>query len=184
MGEEDFLPDREELEIQQRIQNESQISLTMKPDEQVRVSLEIGGKMFKYDLPVVNEPIEFRSKKALAVMDEIVENTPVQNLYEVLDVDKDTAFESFIIKHHQTFNNEVDMYGDIQKAGDSNLKVLEFGIPIPYDLIKDETKMKRIRSNFRFNQDIPGAIELVHPNKFLPSKLTLCFTYHLTRLQI
>jgi len=44
---------------------------------------------------------------------------------EELDCDKDTAFESFIIKHHQTFNNEVDMYGDIQKAGDSQLKVSE-----------------------------------------------------------
>jgi len=46
-----------------------------------------------------------------------------------LDCDKDTAFESFIIKHHQMFNNEVDMYGDIQKAGDSKLKVR------PFDLI-------------------------------------------------
>lgn len=44
---------------------------------------------------------------------------------EELDCDKDTAFESFIIKHHQTFNNEVDMYGDIKKAGDSQLKVSE-----------------------------------------------------------
>jgi len=31
--------------------------------------------------------------------------------------------------------------------------------------------MKRIRSMFRVNTDIPGALELVHPNKFLPSKL-------------
>ena len=62
------------------------------------------------------------------------------------------------------------MYGDLQKAGDSQLKVLEFGTPIPFDFVKDEEKMKRVRSMFRFNQDIPGAIELVHPNKFLPSK--------------
>ena len=32
---------------------------------------------------------------------------------EELEVDKDTAFESFIIKMNQSFNNEVDMYGDI-----------------------------------------------------------------------
>ena len=42
-----------------------------------------------------------------------------QALMEELECDKDTAFESFIIKMNQTFNNEVDMYGDIQKAGDS-----------------------------------------------------------------
>ncbi len=47
---------------------------------------------------------------------------------EELDCDKDTAFESFIIKHHQTFNNEVDMYGDIQRAGDSQLKVSQITI--------------------------------------------------------
>ena len=33
----------------------------------------------------------------------------------------------------------------------------------------DETSMKTVRGLFRFNQDIPGAIELVHPNKFLPN---------------
>jgi len=46
-------------------------------------------------------------------------NTAMMQLMEELDCDKDTAFESFIIKHHSTFNNEVDMYGDIQKAGES-----------------------------------------------------------------
>ena len=71
----------------------------------------------------------------------------------------------------QKFNNEVDMYGDIKRAGDSQLKVLEFGTPIPYEVIEDPDSMKRIRSMFRVNTDIPGALELVHPNKFLPSKL-------------
>ena len=61
------------------------------------------------------------------------------------------------------------MYGDIKKAGESNLRVLEFGIPIPFELIDDKPQMKLIRSYARFNKDIPGAMELVHPNKFLPS---------------
>ena len=47
---------------------------------------------------------------------------------------------------------------------------MEFGTPIPFDFVKNEEIMKRVRGNFRFNEDIPGAIELVHPNKFLPSK--------------
>jgi hypothetical protein len=62
------------------------------------------------------------------------------------------------------------MYGDIKRAGDSQLKVLEFGTPIPYELIENPDSMKRIRSMFRVNTDIPGSLELVHPNKFLPSK--------------
>lgn len=47
------------------------------------------------------------------------------------------------------------------------MKVLEFGIPIPQDFLQDETAMERVRSTFRLNYDIPGAIELVHPNKFI-----------------
>jgi hypothetical protein len=62
------------------------------------------------------------------------------------------------------------MYGDIKKAGDSQLKVLEFGTPIPFEFLLEEDSMKKIRSMYRVNTDIPGALELVHPNKFLPSK--------------
>lgn len=29
--------------------------------------------------------------------------------------------------------------------------------------------MKNLRLKFKFNQDIPGALEVVHPNKFLPN---------------
>ena len=50
------------------------------------------------------------------------------------------------------------------------VQVLEFGVPIPFEHINNAPYMKKIRSLFRFNPDIPGAIELVHPNKFLPSK--------------
>ena len=45
--------------------------------------------------------------------------TTTESLLKELECDKDTAFESFIIKFQQNFNNEVDMYGDLRKAGDS-----------------------------------------------------------------
>ena len=62
------------------------------------------------------------------------------------------------------------MYGDVKKAGDvGHLSVMEFGIPIPQTFLADEISMKTVRGLFRFNQDIPGSIELVHPNKFLPN---------------
>ena len=48
--------------------------------------------------------------------------------------------------------------------------MLEFGVPIPFEFVADEENMKKVRSMYRVNTDIPGAIELVHPNKFLPSK--------------
>jgi len=61
------------------------------------------------------------------------------------------------------------MYGNIQQAGDVTLPILEFGIPIPYQFIDNPVNMKTLRDMVRFNQDMPGAIEVVHPNKFLPN---------------
>jgi hypothetical protein len=59
------------------------------------------------------------------------------------------------------------MYGDIRKAGSASLKVLQFGVPIPYDHLEDSLLMSDIRLHVTFNQDLPGAIENVHPNKFI-----------------
>ncbi len=56
--------------------------------------------------------------------EEVQPNTPLENLFEKLDCDLHTAYESFVVKINQTYNNEIDMYGDIQKAGESNLKVI------------------------------------------------------------
>lgn len=66
------------------------------------------------------------------------------------------------------------MYGDVKRAGDAQLRVLEFGTPIPHDFLENEDSMKRLRSMFRVNTDIPGALERVHPNKFLASKFASC----------
>ena len=43
------------------------------------------------------------------------------------------------------------MYGDIKEAGDCQLKVLEFGTPIPFEFVEDEEQMKFARSMFRVN---------------------------------
>ena len=47
--------------------------------------------------------------------------------------------------------------------------MLEFGVPIPFEFVSDVEDMKKVRSMYRVNTDIPGALELVHPNKFLPN---------------
>ena len=56
--------------------------------------------IYKYDLPVENIPITFKNAKAIALAKEEEMSTPMMTLMEELDCDKDTAFESFIIKHH------------------------------------------------------------------------------------
>lgn len=59
------------------------------------------------------------------------------------------------------------MYGDIVKAGDIYPKVFDHGVPIPLELIQDNKKMIDIRKSSRYNRDLPGNIEDVHPNKFI-----------------
>lgn len=98
---------------------------------------EDAGMVFKYDLPVVNEAIKFKNELILIDGDD-AEISQVEKLFEILDCDKDTAYESFMIKLSQEYNHEVDMYGDIVKAGDVDLRVLDFGIPIPTTYLSDE----------------------------------------------
>jgi hypothetical protein len=54
--------------------------------------------LYKYDLPTENLAIVFRSQNQLAESIKEEELTTTENLMETLDCDKDTAFESFIIK--------------------------------------------------------------------------------------
>lgn len=65
------------------------------PDSMLKHNIDHGGMLYKYDLPIENQPIIFQSM-LVPIADE--PNTPVENLFEVLDCDKDTAYESFIIK--------------------------------------------------------------------------------------
>jgi len=62
------------------------------------------------------------------------------------------------------------MYGSVVKAGETQHKVFEWGIPIPMEVIKNNKIMIRMRNYAMYNVDLPGNIEDVHPNKFLASK--------------
>jgi hypothetical protein len=62
------------------------------------------------------------------------------------------------------------MYGDIVKAGETKHVVFEYGIPIPTVQLDNVVIMKRLRRCVRYNIDLPGNIEDVHPNKFIASK--------------
>jgi len=65
------------------------------------------------------------------------------------------------------------MYGSVVKAGETKHAVFEYGIPIPLEIIKNDTIMTRVRSFALYNVDLPGNIEDVHPNKFIASKFFL-----------
>ena len=115
---EEFLPDREAKEMEHMLKMESTITLSQRPDDLLRHNTEYNGLLYKYDLPTQNLPIVFRNKNSL-VTQEDEQLTATESLLDALECDRDTAFESFVIKLQQTYNNEVDMYGDIRRAGDS-----------------------------------------------------------------
>ena len=100
IDDDEFLPDKEQAEIDHQTQSESTISLDVRAADMLKHNEDVGGTVFKYDLPVVNASIVFKSQQALAVKDEVVPLTSTENLFDKLECDKDTAFEGFIVKHH------------------------------------------------------------------------------------
>lgn len=94
--------------------------------------------IFKYDLPVVNTPMKLRDNQLMVQDEEKDALTQVEELFEILDCDKDTAYESFVIKFSQNYNHEVDMYGDIRQAGSvDHLRVFDFGVPVPHQYLEN-----------------------------------------------
>jgi hypothetical protein len=57
---------------------------------------EVAGIIYKYDLPVQNMPIAFKTQ--LILREEEIPPTATESLFEQLQLDKDTAYESFVIK--------------------------------------------------------------------------------------
>jgi hypothetical protein len=97
-----------------------------------------GDMIYKYDLPVINLPFKLRNSQLMVQEEEKEALTQVEKLFEILECDKDTAYESFVIKFNQKYNHEVDMYGSIRKAGEVDLRVLDFGVPIPHTYLENQ----------------------------------------------
>lgn len=95
MKDDEFLPDIEELELNQQVKLDSSITVHKKPDDMLKHQEEFGGILYKYDLPVENRPAVFKSLQIIPVEEE---PTALLNLYEKLEIDKDTSYESFVIK--------------------------------------------------------------------------------------
>jgi len=98
ISDEDFLPEKETRELEQAVKQSLSIKIENKrQDNFLRHNEEYSGTLFKYDLPIVNKAIEFKSQ---IVVQEESALTSMENMFELLDCDKDTAWESFVIKHN------------------------------------------------------------------------------------
>ena len=54
------------------------VTISMKSDDQLRHKEEIGGVVYKYDLPSGNTPIAFKNVASLTTTNEVEMNTPNQ----------------------------------------------------------------------------------------------------------
>lgn len=162
------MPDVKQMQYDmlQKQHTETSMKLKFKKGTDLIHGEEIEGVIYKYDLPMVNKPIQFRNSLMVIDEQEEMESTPVMNLFDELEIDKDASYEQFVIKTNQAFNNEIDMYGDIKKAGLADPKLLQFGIPIPYESLEDKQLMADLRLNMTHNYDLPSILD-VHPNKFI-----------------
>lgn len=66
LNDDEFLPDKEQAEIDAQTKEESTISLDIGGTDALREK-DVGGTVFKYDLPVENTAITFKSQQALAL---------------------------------------------------------------------------------------------------------------------
>ena len=104
---------QERIKAEQMIQIESSMIVKTKKETDLLHEREVDGVLYKYDLPVINAPLKLRN--SLLVIDEEKEaRTPTMNLLDELEIDGESSYEQFAIKLNQSYNNEIDMYGDIK----------------------------------------------------------------------
>jgi hypothetical protein len=70
LEDDEFLPDQEDLEMQLRAEMDASVTIATRSDDQLKHNEEVGGRIFKYDLPVENLPISFKNAAALIAIEE------------------------------------------------------------------------------------------------------------------
>lgn len=95
-----YMPELEKKQDEHALKQETTIKVDVRADELLKHNEEYNGIVYKYDLPTVNQPITFRSLNMLQTIEDEKNSkmTATENLLNELECDKDTAFESFIIK--------------------------------------------------------------------------------------
>jgi hypothetical protein len=64
------LPEQEKLIAEFELKRETTITLSQRPDEMLRHNTDFNGILYKYDLPITNQPITFRNQSDLVNVEE------------------------------------------------------------------------------------------------------------------
>ena len=72
--------------------------------EPIKHEINFQGKYYKYDLPIKNEPL---SSLIPTIVDSPTELTPMENILLLFDLNKDSSFESLILKYNMLNNGKL-----------------------------------------------------------------------------
>ncbi|KAL4453346.1 hypothetical protein ABPG74_017553 [Tetrahymena malaccensis] len=139
--------------------------ITGRLDDETRVQV----KYYKYDLPIPNIDPEIKGVVDPFERAKREYETSNQRLWALLNLNENTPYETYELALRHKFNNELDMYGDIQDEAlirEQQQKELGDGA-IPLYNLTNVDYMERMRRHVTVNFNMPGAIELEHPHKFL-----------------
>jgi len=65
INDDEFLPDKEQLELRLHEVMDASLTIANRADSKLKHNEDVGGVIFKYDLPVGNIPITFKNAMAL-----------------------------------------------------------------------------------------------------------------------
>lgn len=126
----------------------------------------IDGVAYKYGVPADNQSIQLILPKP---EEPEKPQTPVERLMGMYGMDGQSSYESLVLHHSEKYRFDIDMYGEITEAPGRIEKYLAQGLPIPREVLKNNSYMTRLRLNTLYNPDIPGQMMDINPMKFVAS---------------
>lgn len=115
---------------------------------------------FRYGIPFPNIDPEFRNVEQIAEIYRPIPTTPVENLMEMLQVDKSDSYETFVSKLNSKFKfkellSDNDYY---QTEEGKELISIEIEANLPIAKLKNKKILNFLRSRYRINLNLPGTI--------------------------
>ncbi|EGR34259.1 hypothetical protein IMG5_018840 [Ichthyophthirius multifiliis] len=126
-------------------------------------------KYYKYGLPIPNIDPQIKGIEEIFEKKKYEIVTPNQRLWNVLNLNENTPYEAYQMALRHKYNNEIDMYGDIEdEVSIREIQQKEYGnLVIPINFLECTEYMDRMKRNVSINFNIPGTLENEHPHKFI-----------------
>ena len=115
---------------------------------------------FRYGIPIPNINPGFKSIEQLAEEYRPVPKTPVENIFELLEIENDCSYETFEDRIQNKFNFSKLLGDDTYWNSDEGITLLksELELNLPISYLHDKKYMNTIRESFELNLNMPGCL--------------------------